>query len=129
MIALDTNVIVRYLVRDDPDQTSRAEAIIDQLSDETPGFVATIVWAEVYWVLTRGYSLGRTEVVENLAALYIADEIRTENSAAMRSAITHARQGADFADALINATATSAGCTEVVTFDKRAADKLGWRLI
>lgn len=129
MIALDTNVIVRYLVQDDPDQSSRATSVIDNLSDSAPGLVTTVVWAEVYWVLTRAYGFGRPDVVEQLAALCTADEIRTENSAAVGSAILQAQRGADFADALIGATATGAGCAEVVTFDKRAAAKLGWRLI
>lgn len=129
MIGLDTNVIVRYLVQDDADQTLRAAAIIDHLSEELPGFVATIVWAEVYWVLTRAYGFGRLDVVERLAAFSTADEICTESATAVASAIAQARRGADFVDALISASAMRAGCTEVVTFDKRAAGKVGWRLL
>ena len=129
MIGLDTNVIVRYLVQDDADQKLLAAAIIDHLSEERPGFVATIVWAEVYWVLTRAYGFGRLDVVERLAAFSTADEICTESSAEVASAVVQAQRGADFADALISASAMRAGCTEVVTFDKRAASKLGWRLL
>ncbi len=128
MIALDTNVIVRYLTLDDPDQGPRAKAIFDRLTEDEPGFIATVVWAETHWVLTRSYKLATDDVVKRLTALSLSDEIRAEDSAAVASAASAARQGADFADALIAAAATRAGCREVVTFDKRASSKLGWRL-
>ncbi len=128
MIGLDTNVIVRYLVRDDPGQTSRATALINGLSQDTPGFIATVAWAEIHWVLTRAYRFDRVTVVESLAALYAVEEVRAEDPAAVTSAISQARFGADFADALIAATARRAGCSEVFTFDKRAATKLGWQI-
>ncbi len=128
MIALDTNVIVRYLTLDDPDQGPRAKAIFDGLTEDEPGFIATVVCAETQWVLTRSYKLTTDDVVERLTALSQSDEIRAEDPAAVTSAASAARQGADFADALIAAAATRAGCNEVVTFDKRASSKLGWRL-
>lgn len=79
--------------------------------------------------LHRGdYGFGRSQVVDRLAALSLADEIRAEDPASVASAVRSARRGADFADALIAAAATRKGCQTVVTFDKRAADKLGWTL-
>lgn len=128
MIGLDTNVIVRYLTQDDPDQAPVATRIFESLREDSPGYVATVVWAETYWVLTRSYGFRRNEVVDRLAALSLADEIRAEDPAGVAAALKSARQGADFADALIDTSAARAGCQEVFTFDKRAADRLGWRL-
>lgn len=129
MIALDTNVIVRYLTQDDLDQAQRASAVFERLTEDDPGFVPITVWAELYWVLTRTYAFGAADVVDRLEALSLADEIRAESAGVVARALSAAKRGADFADALIAATAHQAGCTTVVTFDRRAASKLGWRLI
>ena len=118
MIALDTNVIVRFLTQDDADQARRAVAVFDELTADEPGFVSTVVWAELHWVLTRSYGFTPRDVVERIAGLSVADEIDAE-----------ARRGADFADALIDAAAKRAGCDDVVTFDKRASTRLGWTLV
>ena len=127
MIGLDSNVMVRYLVEDDPAQTARAKSVIDALTASAPGFIATVTWAEMYWVLTRTYGFTRAEVVDKLASLVESEEIQAENPTAIAAAVSRARQGADFADALIDAAARRAGCSQVVTFDKRAASKLGWQ--
>ena len=129
MIGLDSNVVVRYFVQDDHDQATRAASVIDGLTVAIPGFISTVTWAEIYWVLTRTYKFNRTDVIEKLAALLNAEEIRAESPAAVAAAVFHARRGADFADTLIDIAARHAGCTQIVTFDKRAAAKLGWRLI
>lgn len=129
MIGLDSNVLVRYIAQDDPVQSAAAAEVIDGLTEEEQGFLTSVTWAELYWVLTRSYGFARAAVLERLQTLALADEIRSEDAAAVASAIHAARQGADFADALIAAVARRAGCTEVVTFGKRAAERLGWRLL
>ena len=105
MIGLDTYV-VRYLTQDDPDQAPVATSIFESLREDAPGYVATVVWAEAYWVLTPSYGFRRNEVVDRLAALSRADEIRAEDPAGVAAAPRSARHGADFANALINAAAT-----------------------
>ncbi|MFT4298532.1 MAG: type II toxin-antitoxin system VapC family toxin [Aeromicrobium sp.] len=129
MIALDTNVVVRYLVRDDPDQASRADAVMDSLTPSSPGFVSSIVLAELFWVLTRSYRVAPREAAGHLAEFVGSDDIVTENPAAVRFAIAAVKDGADFADALVAEAARSAGAHETVTFDKRASAKLGFRLL
>ncbi len=128
MIGLDTNVIVRYLTQDDPDQAPVATRIFESLDEDEPGYVATVVWAETYWVLTHSYGFRGNEVVDQLAALSRADEIRAEDPSGLAAALRSARHGADFADALIASAASRAGCRTVATFDRRAADRLGWSL-
>ncbi|WIY82516.1 type II toxin-antitoxin system VapC family toxin [Propionimicrobium sp. PCR01-08-3] len=129
MIGLDTNIVVRFLTQDDAAQAQRATAVFERLTEIRPGFIATVVWAEVYWVLTRAYGFARLDVVAQLSELSMADEIRAEDPSSVASAIAAAGKGADFPDALIASVAARAGCDEVVTFDRRASAKLGWRLL
>ena len=83
----------------------------------------------MHWVLTRAYNFPSVVVVDRLAALLMSDEIRAEDATAVRTAVAASRKGADFADALIASAVDRAGCDPVVTFDHRAAVKLGWRLV
>ena len=67
MIALDTNVLVRFIVRDEERQTAAATRLIeDRCSAETPGLVSPIVLCELVWVLTSGYGYKREMVVRVL---------------------------------------------------------------
>lgn len=129
MIGIDTNVLVRYLADDDPIQSDRAAQEFAALSGSDPGFVATVVWVEAYWVLTRAYKQPRAEVLSAFASLTDVEEIRPEDPQAVADAVAAARGGADFADALIASAARRNGCSETITFDAAASKKLGWRLL
>ena len=130
MIALDTNVLVRFLVGDDEEQAARAAAVLGALTPEAPGFVPTVVWVETFWVLTRTYRVDRRVVAERLAALALADEIRAEDGRAVAEAAAAVlSDDVDFSDALIASAARRAGSHEVVTFDRAASKRLGWRLL
>ena len=67
MIALDTNVLVRFLVQDDPEQARLATEVIDRLSDAAQGFVSREVLVELVWVLERAYRIGRVEIAGAMA--------------------------------------------------------------
>jgi predicted nucleic-acid-binding protein len=127
VIGLDTNVLVRFLTRDDPEQARAADAVMSSLTADDPGFVATVVWVELYWVLHRAMKLDRHDVLDRIEALSISPEIHAEDLTGVSAALGAARSGADFPDALIATAASRAGCREVVSFDRRAADRLGWR--
>ena len=130
MIGLDTNVLVRYLVQDDPVQSARANKLMEnELSEEEPGFVGLVVLAETTWVLQRLYSATALEVRETVADLLGTSQIVVENRDAVTSALakTHANKCA-FADALIAASAEGAGCASVVSFD-RGAVRAGMTLL
>lgn len=129
MIALDTNVIIRMLTRDHERQTEIAEAVLASLSATEPGFLATVVWAELHRVLRNSYGLGRAETIDRIDDLLQSADIRAEDPSAVEQAIVAARGGADFADALIGHAGSRAGCRETVTFDKKAAAHLGWRAL
>jgi len=120
VIGLDTNVLVRFIMRDDAAQTARADALIDGLGPGE-GFVALLVLAELHWTLTRSYGLRSHQSAEAIAELLRAAEVRLEAPAVVRAALRLTHAGADFADAVIAGTAAEAGCTTTFTFDRRAA--------
>lgn len=122
MIGLDTNVLVRFLTLDDPRQAPRATQIIEhELSEDEPGFVSTVVLAELSWVLESRYGRGRAAIAEVMEGLLRLDCLRFEHPRAVASAVAAAAEtNADFADALIGAIAAEAGCERTLTFDRRA---------
>jgi predicted nucleic-acid-binding protein len=121
VIGLDTNVVVRYLVQDDPDQSPVASALIDELSETEPGYLSLVTVVEVYWVLHRAYKVTTGRCVELLEGLLDARELRIDRAAIVRTALTASRGDLDFADAVIADLGRAAGCEHTVTFDQRAA--------
>ncbi len=130
MIALDTNVLVRFLVQDDPLQAQLATKVIDQLTDDAQGFVSREVLIELVWVLERAYRLGRTEIASALDGLLSATELNIEGSDEVAPALElYRNDGFGFADLMIAAAARRAGASELVTFDRKAATLPGVRLL
>lgn len=123
MIGLDTNVVVRYLVQDDPDQSAIASALIDDLTETDPGYLSLVTVIEVYWVLRRAYRVEADRCAELLAGLLDSREIRVDRDAIVRAALTVSRGGVDFPDAVIAELGRAAGCEKTVTFDRSAARK------
>ncbi len=130
MIGLDTNVLVRFLVQDDPDQAAAATALISGLTEAEPGFVCREVLVELVWVLERAYSLPRGDIARALDGLLEARELIVE--AAERVAIAadrFRRGGPGFADQMIALAGQAAGCANTVTFDRKAAALPGMLLL
>ena len=80
MEALDANVILRYLVGDNPEQETAARALLDGLTPGNPGFICREVVIEVAWVLERSYSFTRTRIAEAVMELTASDSLIVENS-------------------------------------------------
>jgi len=131
MIGLDTNVLVRYIVRDDPAQTRLADQCIEQsCTREQPGYVSHLVLVELIWVLGRGYGYPRQMLSEVLATLLSSEELRIEDAQLVRAALAAFGAGAaDFADCLIGTLHVQAGCETTLTFDRKAARLSGHRLL
>jgi predicted nucleic-acid-binding protein len=130
VIALDTNVLVRFLVQDDPDQARVAGEIIEQLTEEAPGFVSREVLVELVWVLERAYRLARAEIAGAIDGLLASTELVVEGADAIGSALElYRNDGFGFADLMIAAAARRAGASELVTFDRKAARLPGVRLL
>lgn len=113
MLAIDTNVIVRYLTDDHPEQAQRARAIIDG----APVFVPVTVIIETEWVLRSAYDYERTDVVHALRAFGGLPTVSIEDSDGVVAALDLAALGMDFADALH--LGSSGHCEGFVTFDRR----------
>jgi len=127
---LDTNVLVRYVMQDDPRQSPRATRLIESLSAEAPGFVPVVALVELVWVLSGSYGLARNQVATVLETLLRSKELVIDRADLVIQARNRfATAGADFADALIERTAAAAGCPATMTFDSGAAKAAGMALV
>ena len=113
MRAIDTNIIVRYLTGDHPEQAAKAQAVVD----DGEVFVATTVMLEVEWVLRSVYGFSRGDAARGLRAFAGLANVRIESAGAAAEALDRAEAGMDFADALHLAAA--AGCEAFLTFDRK----------
>lgn len=129
MIGVDTNVILRHVLRDDAEQTPQATAFLDTLTRDRPGFVTHVVLVEIDWVLKRGYKLSREARLAVIRGLIATRELEFEDGESVVRALALAEDGADFADSLIAASAELFGVREVATFDRDAAKRIGWCLL
>lgn len=122
MIGIDTNILVRYFVKDDISQSTLAkEILVKNCSQENPGFISSIVLCELIWVLKGTYRYSKDQIIQLVQNLLLAEEICFENHKPSLIALEAFKNGnADFSDYLIANIAQNNGCTEVVTFDKKA---------
>jgi predicted nucleic-acid-binding protein len=122
MIGLDTNVILRYLLQDDPRQTPLANHIVDQvLSQQNPGFITLVTVLELVWVLRSLLKQTPTEIATHIEHLLAADSLEVQNEQQVFEAVFALKRGiGEFEDALIGALNAWAGCPYTLTFDKRA---------
>jgi len=111
MLAVDTNVIVRYLTNDHPEQSPRARALIDGHDIR----VATTVLLETEWVLRSVYRYTPVQIAGALRQFAGLPRVELESPAVVAQALDWAQQGMDFADALH--LGASGDCEAFVTFD------------
>lgn len=122
MIALDTNVLVRYLVNDDARQAAAARALLAGLTVERPGFVCREVVVELVWVLQRTYGFSRGRIAGVLDELVATRELVFEaGNDVARAAYMYRQGGAGFADLMIAAAAERVGAYPLYTFDRQAS--------
>jgi predicted nucleic-acid-binding protein len=132
MIGLDTNVLLRYLVQDDPTQSPKATEIIERRgTKEDPGFVSLVSILEIVWVLGSLYKRKRGEVADHIEMILAADTLEVQNEQEVYQAVIALRNGSGtFEDALIGALGAWWGCSATVTFDENAAKRLnGFQLL
>ena len=131
MAALDTNVLVRYVVKDDSGQLAAAKRLIDRCVGEGLSlFVPVTVTLELEWVLRASFGYAKDAVMQVLSNLFSAAELDFESERALEVALQLYREGtADFADCLHIALSTEAGEQPLWTFDRSAARVIGAQLI
>ncbi len=115
MLAVDTNIIVRYLTGDHPEQFAKASELIHGEAV----CVCTTVLLETEWVLRRGYRFSRERIIAALTAFAGLPRVTLEDPGLAARALDWMRRGLDFADALHLAKAE--GCEAFVSFDRRFA--------
>lgn len=131
MPALDTNVLIRFLVQDDSTQFAAAKRLIDLcVAEGLPLFVPVTVALELEWVLRSNFHYKKEDVLTVMSNLFSAAELIFESEQALEVALQLFREGsADFADCLHIALATQAGAQPLWTFDKGAAKVNGAQLL
>ncbi len=128
MIGLDTNVVVRYLTKDDKTQWQKA---VDIISKSESCFICNIVLCELLWVL-RGnpYKYSQLEIMETLELMLRSPKFEFEDKSIIYQAINLSKQGkADFADYLIGSINFSCGCIHTVTFDGKLKTAKRFKLL
>ena len=123
MIGLDTNVVLRYLLQDDPVQTLHANQIFEQkISGQNPGFINLATTLEIVWVLRSLLRQTSAQIALHLENLLAADSLQIQNEQQVFEAVFALKTGAgEFEDALIGALNAWAGCSHTLTFDRQAA--------
>lgn len=129
MTGLDTNVLVRYITRDDPEQYRAAKSFLESnCTQEEPGYVNVIVLCELARVLTSVYDTTEKELEEVLDQFLRTRQLQIERRDQVRLALEQYRRStAGFPDCLLGQLNQHEGCKETVTFHRDASDMEGWR--
>jgi predicted nucleic-acid-binding protein len=123
MKAIDTNILVRFLVGDDTKQANKVYKLFKETENNTEElYIPIIVFIEVIWVLESVYKSERNELINLLSELILMPIFKFENLNAIQQFIPDALSSKyDLSDLLIAQTASLHGCSTVITFDKKAS--------
>ena len=131
MFGLDTNVLIRFLLRDDQKQAEQAiKAIEDALAEGKPVVVSLLTMMETEWVLRSCAKLEKKTVIRAFRMLLESRDLQIEQEEALEEALYHYEGNkADFADCLMAARYSRLGCSAMLTFDQKAAKLPGIMLL
>lgn len=123
MIGLDTNVLVRYIVQDDPEQARAATRLVESAcTEQSPGYISVVVLVELVWVLAAAYDYERDVIASVLGQILRTTEFTVEDGDLAWNALREFEEGnAGFADYLLARRNRSSGCSTTFTFDRKAA--------
>lgn len=121
MIGLDTNVLIRYLTRDDESQYRATMKLLMRKSASF--FVADLVLVEADWVLSSLYDWSRDEIADAFTRLLQVHNLQFEDEDRIRHSLAAVRRGADLSDELLIAMSRTHGCREFATFDSAVAKR------
>lgn len=131
MKGLDTNLLVRFLVQDDPDQSARVGELIDEcVAAGEAVFLNGVVLCEAVWVLESGYGHGRDVLADVLEKILLTRQFEVEDRDGIWRALEAFRQGeAGFADYLIGERNRACGCDATATFDRALEGAPGFEVL
>lgn len=128
MLGVDTNLLVRLLVKDDEHQAESAVTILSDLSQKFA--IQPIVICELVWVLSASYNYKKAEIAKVLSHLIRVENFVVLDKETVQSAIElYSSTNMDFADAYIGYANKNAGCLSSITFDRKAAQSNLYNLI
>jgi predicted nucleic-acid-binding protein len=128
VIAIDTNILVRYLVQDDTAQGAIATNLLEnELTPDQPGFISLVTVLELDWVLRTQYGFSPQIVDHTIRVLMESPQLAFESRAAIETALLF--EHGDFADNILHEIGQANGCTKTVTFDKKFARLQGVELL
>jgi len=121
--ALDTNILVRFLIQDDVNQANKVIQLFTKAEQNNePLFIPLLVVLEMIWVLQSAYSVSRQDIVLAISNLLQMQVFEFENQSTLRDFIISANKYSyDLSDILISQSAFSANCETTLTFDKKAS--------
>jgi predicted nucleic-acid-binding protein len=125
-VGIDTNVLLRMVLNDDPQQRAKALKFGDGLTPERPGYISLIVLVEFNWSLVSRYRQPRKQVLAAIHRLIRTRSLVFESHNAVVRALERSNNntGVDFVDALIAEHNREEGCAYTVTFDRAAASRI-----
>lgn len=131
MIGLDTNIIIRYIMQDDPIQSPKAVRIIERrFIEQDTAFISLATVLETVWVLGSIYGLSNQQVAQAIERILQIETVTVQNEHEVSAAARVLKTGqGSFDDALIGALGLWAGCTSTLTFDRKASRLHGFELI
>jgi predicted nucleic-acid-binding protein len=131
MKAIDTNILVRFLVNDDPAQAQQVRQLFSAAEQQRETyFVPLLVVLESIWVLESAYQVGRNELIEVFSDLLLLPVLEFEQREAVQAMLQTARNDPlDLPDLLIAKSALRSGCECIFTFDKKAARSDAFELL
>jgi predicted nucleic-acid-binding protein len=125
VIGVDTNVLLRLFVEDDPRQNALAASFFDQRHPSDPAYLSIIVIAEFVWVLESKFKYPRVKSMSAVEALLGVSDVIIEQPELVRWAVAHAGSPkVDFSDALVSEASRIAGASRTMTFDFEAAKRI-----
>lgn len=119
MIALDTNILVRFVTHDDSPQTERVFRLLARPSESF--FISNLALAELVWVLGYCYHWTRAEVADALLKILHTNNVVVEDEEQVELAVLAYQRSGDLADHLLVATARQQGCNFLASFDRDLA--------
>ena len=131
MRGIDTNVLVRFLTRDDAAQFRRVQEFLEKrFAEADPVLVNVIVLCETVWVLRAAYRIPRREIASALDRLLDASGLVIEDRDQVAAAVNAYRRGpGDFSDYLLGEHNRAAGCVSTATLDRRLKSASAFELV
>jgi predicted nucleic-acid-binding protein len=129
-IGLDTNLLVRYITNDNPEQANKVEDLFDSLSNDSTLVINQVVSAELDWVLTHVYDYSKEDFLKVIDQIFATQKITFSNPILVKEACSlYSKSKADFADCYLGIINADSGCETTYTFDKKASELAHFTLL